>query len=832
METIFNPELQLAFDFVQYTNKNIFLTGKAGTGKTTFLRNLRTQSPKRMIVVAPTGVAAINAGGVTIHSFFQMPFGPHLPNDQLTEVTGSNNNRERFPAGYTKLSREKINIIKSLDLLVIDEISMVRADLLDGIDEVLRRFRDKNRPFGGVQLLLIGDIQQLPPVIKDNEWDILQRYYDTMFFFGSRALQKTNYVSVELKHIYRQSDRKFIDILNHIRENKIDTETLVELNKRYVPDFIETAGEGYIILTTHNAQAQSINDDKLNKLSGKPKKFKAAIDGEFPEYSYPTDVELTLKKGAQVMFVKNDTSREKLFYNGKIGTLLRFDEEENVIWIKCPDRDEPIGVSPMAWENMKFTIDDETKEINETVIGSFTQYPLKLAWAITIHKSQGLTFEKAIIDARASFAHGQVYVALSRCKTLEGMVLSRPISIQSIKNDSTVTQFSADIEQNPPGQKQLSDSKREYQQMMLAELFDFNPLQIRIFQLLKVLRENSTIVFGNVGDLSNAMLESFKTEVMQVNGKFTVQLQQLMGAEGFIEENVSLQDRIQKASVYYMEKLESLILQVLPKIAVETDNKTVRRDIMDILGRLLEDTSVKTACLKACQTGFTVKSYLETRAKASLEKYTLKSDTKAPVTEQVSDKILHPLLYNTLKSWRNAMATELGLPHYMILPQKALVALVNELPWSMERLLQVKGFGKKKVDTYGDEILEIINDFRKDKNIETTVEQKLPQKPTKKPKEDTRKISYDLFESGKTIEEIAVLRGMTNNTIEGHLTHYVGLGILDIYRLVTPEKVARISEYFLKKENLKLGPAKEALGDSISWDELRMVAAFLQNKNL
>ncbi|MGA1842037.1 MAG: ATP-dependent DNA helicase, partial [bacterium] len=341
MKTIDNPQLELAFNFVQYTNKSVFLTGKAGTGKTTFLHNLKRLSPKRMIVVAPTGVAAINAGGVTIHSFFQMPLGPQVP-ARYTNETDTSQPYAQNQYNIKKLNREKIGIIKSMDLLVIDEISMVRADLLDGIDDVLRRFRDHDKPFGGTQLLMIGDIQQLAPVVKEDEWEILKSYYETVYFFSSKALNQTHFISIELKHIYRQSDEYFVNILNKIRNNNIDKPALDELNKRYIPNFSPAENEGYITLTTHNRRAQEINDTRLKKLPGKPRVFTAVVEGDFPDYSYPTEYNLELKTGAQVMFVKNDTSGNKLYYNGKIGKIAKI--EEDSVWVECPGDPLPIPV--------------------------------------------------------------------------------------------------------------------------------------------------------------------------------------------------------------------------------------------------------------------------------------------------------------------------------------------------------------------------------------------------------------------------------------------------------------------------------------------------------
>lgn len=354
MET--NKQLDLAFNFVQYTGQNIFLTGKAGTGKTTFLKRLKEKSPKRMIVVAPTGVAAINAGGVTIHSFFQLSFGPQIG------IENDFNNQNRY-------SKEKINIIRSLNLLVIDEISMVRADLLDAIDKVLRRFRNRNKPFGGVQMLMIGDLQQLSPIVKNDEWSLLKNEYDTVYFFSSKTLRQTSYVSIVLTHVFRQQDNQFISILNKVRDNKLDQKALDALNSRHLPNFKPRVDEGFITLCTHNVQAHRINETRLLQLKSKTQVFKATIEGNFPEYSYPTDYELKLKVDAQVMFVKNDPDPQKLFYNGKIGKITKIEKE--IIYVLCPNEEDEIAVMPLQWDNIKYSIDTETAEIKETVEGSF-----------------------------------------------------------------------------------------------------------------------------------------------------------------------------------------------------------------------------------------------------------------------------------------------------------------------------------------------------------------------------------------------------------------------------------------------------------------------------
>ncbi len=717
MESLENPELQLAFDFVQYTNKNIFLTGKAGTGKTTFLHNFKQQSLKRMIVVAPTGVAAINAGGVTIHSFFQMPFGPHIPKenkDEFEMLDEKNNDGKSF---VHKFSREKIKIIKSLDLLVIDEISMVRSDLLDGIDEVLRKYKDHYKPFGGVQLLMIGDLHQLAPVVKEDEWRLLEQYYDTFYFFGSKALQKTQYISIELKHIYRQRDSAFIDILAKVRENNLDAEALCELNKRHIPSLVKSNEEGYIILTTHNHQAQTINDSKLNKLHNKPHSFQAIIQDEFPEYLYPTGFELTFKKGAQVMFIKNDSSHEKRYFNGKIGAITDF--KEDIIVVKCEDDQFSIEVGVEEWKNVKYEIDDNTKEIKETIIGTFTQYPLKLAWAITIHKSQGLTFDKAIIDANAAFAHGQVYVALSRCRTLNGLLLIAPISKNCIKKDSTISRFTREIEQNPPGQNILEIEKNAYQQMLLMELFDFKSILRCFFYLMKIFKQNSGSIDKNLLINIEKIIVPVKTEIADVSERFLNQLDQLFLQNNSIEDNEAIQDRAKKACAYFLDKTETVLFKNILEVQIESDNKVVRKSANEAIERLSEEVHIKLSCLKTCQSGFVAKNYLEVRAKAAIDKKEVKKVQKIS-GDQIYKTTDHPKLYSKLKAWRNDKAEEMNVPAYMVLQQKTLIALVNIQPASIDQLKTIKGFGKRKIKVFGDEIIDIISKYLSENNIETT----------------------------------------------------------------------------------------------------------------
>jgi len=699
-----NPQLKLANDFVRYTGANIFLTGKAGTGKTTFLRKLKENSPKRMIVTAPTGVAAINAGGVTIHSFFQLPFGPQiLPKTNGTAASDRSKDINKF-------SKEKINIIRSLDLLVIDEISMVRADLLDAVDRVLRRYKNRYKPFGGVQLLMIGDLQQLAPIVKEEEWEILRPYYDTPFFFSSLALKKTRFISIELQHIYRQSDERFINLLNKVRENRLDREAAKILNSRYIPDFEPKKEEGYITLTTHNLQSNRINFLEMNKIEEPPVTFEAEISGNFPEYSYPNEKQLVLKTGAQVMFVKNDASREKRYYNGKIGTISSI--EEGIVYVSCPGEMETIATEPVEWHNYNYTIDEKTEEIIENLIGTFTQIPLRPAWAITIHKSQGLTFEKAIIDANAAFAHGQVYVALSRCRTLEGMVLSSKIDSSRLKSDGNIVDFMRDIESNQPDEHILQASRQEYEHSLITELNDFTALQRRLDYCTRLVKENENILQGHMSNLCAETSENLNADLVEVSRKFTSQINRLLLQNPDIENNAKLQERLIKGSIYYDEKTNLIFKRFFDKFILDCDNKAVKKSIQEALSRLNEEFNQKISCLGAVKSGFSISTYLEIRAKASIEKIQeKKGDYSKHETVQVSDEILNPELYILLKQWRNQKAAIMNHPAYLVLQQKTLVQLSNLLPQTLSQLKQIKGIGDKKISQYGPEILTIIVDF-------------------------------------------------------------------------------------------------------------------------
>ena len=559
-----NQELRMVWDFVEHTGRSIFLTGKAGTGKTTFLKTVVERSSKRNIVVAPTGVAAINAGGMTIHSFFQLPFSPFVPNAQI---------KSKFDFG-----KEKRKIISSLDLLIIDEISMVRSDLLDAIDSVLRRFRDRYKPFGGVQLLMIGDLQQLTPVVTPDDERMLSPYYDTPYFFGSKALAQIDYVTIQLEKVYRQQDDTFLDLLNHIREGHPTTDDLTLLNSRYQPMFIPKPEEGYIRLTTHNQMANNYNESELQKLQAYPYTYRAKIEGTFPDYSYPTAETLTLKEGAQVMFVKNDPSGEHRYYNGRIGHVTYADESRLEVY--CPGDAEVIEVEPLEWENSRYTLNQETREIETEVLGKFTQLPLRLAWAITIHKSQGLTFERAIIDASLSFAPGQVYVALSRCKTLEGLVLASRIPTQAIINDERVDSYITHQEEDARQSiEQLPKLKDEYYRNLMMELFDFKDILYREEYLGRIISEFFYRSHTDIAVLHKRALEDFKKQVIAVADKWLAKIQLMTIAE--LREDAFL-ERVMRSAAYFEQTLDKVLAKPLSLVPdIQSQNKQAMKRLTE-----------------------------------------------------------------------------------------------------------------------------------------------------------------------------------------------------------------------------------------------------------
>ena len=702
-----NPEIEKAWRIVNHTNKSLFLTGKAGTGKTTFLKKICKDCPNRIVVAAPTGVAAINANGVTLHSLFQLPFAPFIPGTPFSKFETK------------KFSKNKIKLIRAIDILIIDEISMVRADVLDAIEVVLRRFRNRNVPFGGVQLLMIGDLQQLSPVATNEVWQILRNYYDTPYFFSSKALAEIHFTTVELQEIYRQTDPKFLEILNQVRANQLTPNSLNELNKHYIPYFKPTQGERYVHLTTHNYQAQNINQHELNAIEQPEYSYKAKIKGEFPENIYPTEHELILKLGAQVMFVKNDLSRDKKFYNGMIGEIVEIDN--NSFKVRSAENDETIDVEPMTWTNARYVFDEEEQEIKEQELGTFTQFPIKTAWAITIHKSQGLTFSHAIIDAQDSFAHGQVYVALSRCKTLEGLVLSTPLQYRSIITDKQVAYFNQRASSLAPNEVELKKWEEDFFLSKSNELFDFSEIQHALARLLNYIQQHFKNIVPNLLYRYQDMLMVFHQHITLVAERFEQQYSRIFQQVQNPKDS-TLQERFVKSTSYFIEQIDPIV-DLIEDTNIPTDSKEHKTHLQGFIEDIKNQVTLKQKLLNYVQQyGFDPIEYTKQLVIWSIENDTddenvgkinkkdKKVDTKQVIA--ISNDIKYPELYKILTAWRANKAKVMSRPAYSILHQKALIGIVNLLPSTLEELLIVPSVGKVTVEKYGAELLEILGNFK------------------------------------------------------------------------------------------------------------------------
>lgn len=807
-----NERFDLAFGFVTETSENIFLTGKAGTGKTTFLKYLKEHCAKNIVVAAPTGVAAINAGGVTLHSLFQLPFIPFLPTRQ---------NKEALLAKM-KFNKQRQQLLRKMELLVIDEISMVRADVMDAIDAILRSVRrNHSTPFGGVQLLCIGDLYQLPPVAQHHEWQILQEYYPSPFFFDSQVIREQMPLLIELDKIYRQKQDAFVRLLNKVRNNNMDEDDYVDLHVRYSPGFRPSVDEKFITLTSHNNQADSINRRELDKLFGSAFTYTADIAEDFPLHMYPAEANLILKEGAQVMFLKNDNVQKK-YFNGKIGTVKNLESDNIIVEVDGFD----INVPKETWENTRYSLNKADGKLEQETLGTFTQFPLRLAWAITIHKSQGLTFEKVMIDAGAAFSSGQVYVALSRCTSLDGIVLLSKIPAAAIYSNEHVVKGQEALTHRGSLAERFAGARQAFTQQLLEELFSFNDISDAFSRFLNRVREHSQQLNHAGVDKVLELDQGLRID-RSVGSKFIGQIALLMKDEGIIEKNAQLQQRISDAANHFDKRLSHLLTN-LKSLPLVTEYKEVATTINEALHELTLATYTANYFMEYCKKPFAISSYLKHKLDFVVPRFTM--TIYASGKKQEFNNTPNADLLETLKRWRDIACEDTGLPIYMVANLQTLTALTTYLPMNKKDLLKIPGFGKAKVDKYGDEILEAIMDYCELHQLTTQMDnipvaaKKETKEKTVSPKPDTKNVSFSMFRAGKSIEEIAKERNYTVGTIESHLTHYLEIGELTVDELVDESTQAQVLKAIEQNEGATLPQLKEIL-PAVGYGQIRMVLA-------
>ena len=803
-----NSQIDLAEKYVRYTDTSVFLTGKAGTGKTTFLRNIVKNSNKRFVVVAPTGVAAINAGGVTIHSFFQLPPSAYLP------TVKDFYNEYSLPQNAHNLRRNKIRLLQSLDLLIIDEISMVRADLLDAIDDRLRQYRHNNKPFGGVQLLMVGDLYQLPPVVKEDEWQYMKQVYASPFFFESKAFKQLSYISIELTHVYRQSESEFVEILNSIRNSQPNDTLLERLNSRYKPDFEPDNSEGYIRLTTHNAQANQINDNKLQQLKGESHTFEADITGTFPDYMYPTEETLTLKVGAQVMFVRNDPSPDKRYFNGKIVTISAIDGNH----IEVADGDETFEVLPLVWENTKYVLNEESKEIEAVVDGTFKQIPLRLAWAITIHKSQGLTFDRAIIDAGRAFAFGQTYVALSRCRTLDGLVLKTPITSANLFTDKDVNTFTRTFPDAEQVRQRYSSDQINYFYGKLRELFDFGELQKVMDQLHRLFAvELAASYSAKASSFDQKVEQPFFNDMVSVAEKFAMHIARLQSQCGSDTANAFLNERINKAATYFSEKTCALDTAVADFFSLEIKNKETKKRYDEIVQKFRHAIGLKKVLLKNAISGFSVEEYTRT-----ITDFVLSNDSQEAPQKPFAVKLSKNSteFYDILKDWRSEMSFAMkNRPPQTILTQSQMLAIAQALPRTVNELSDIESVGVIKAAELGDELLELINAFCDERGIKK-----------KRVKGETFEATLQMLNESLSPEQIAKKRGLAPGTIQGHIARLIKQGRVDYRNYISDSDLEAISSYIAENPESGTSDIYEHFEGKYDYFHIRIAMAVMEKE--
>ncbi|WP_317126390.1 helix-turn-helix domain-containing protein [Pedobacter changchengzhani] len=739
---------EIAAKFVNYTSKHVFLTGKAGTGKTTFLRKLIKLTHKKAVICAPTGIAAINASGVTIHSLFQMPFGAFFPDaagNIINQDITFNFNTPRTIVKHLNMQGNKRRMIQELELLIIDEVSMLRADMLDAIDFTLRYIRrNRNVPFGGVQLLFIGDLHQLPPVVKNEEWRVMSGFYKSIYFFDALALQNNPPVYIELDKIYRQDDAVFIDLLNNLRNNKITAEDNALLKQHFKQDFKPSADENYITLTTHNNKADTINRERLTQLKTKSHFFEAKINGEFNEYAYPNDKSLELKVGAQIMFIKNDMTPEKRYYNGKIGVVHHIEKDK--IEIELPDEKIIFQISAYTWENVKYKLNEATNEIDENVAGAFIQYPIKLAWAITVHKSQGLTFDKAIIDVGDAFAPGQAYVALSRLRSLKGLVLTSHLRESGLQQDKNVHYFSTTKKPTEVLNEQISLESYTFIQEYLFGAFDLNIIRYYIKEHLQTFDKGEKSTKQHYDDWTMELYRDFQ-KITATADTFINQLKGLFAQQSeYTLFNVS--KRVEAALKYFSPLIKGISDKFLAHIELLKEEKQIKIYLTELLE-------------------------------------------------------LEILVYEQLKKIHKSKALLQAIIDGKEFSRADTEALLNsaERMAQLQKAIQLKGVALK---------------------VKSATEKK-----KKEPKTDTKLISFELYQQGKTLEEIAKERNFSVGTIEGHLAYYVATQQLDVTKLVKANKIKNIANAVESQKSKSMGVIRDFLGKDYSFGEIKMVLASL-----
>ncbi|MDQ3681709.1 MAG: helix-turn-helix domain-containing protein [Bacteroidota bacterium] len=813
-----NKMFQVAEEMVCGSNATIFLTGKAGTGKTTFLKYIKKVCDKNLAVVAPTGVAAINAGGTTIHSFFQLPFTPFNYNDTALFF------------GKLKINSERRQVFRQLELLIIDEISMVRADLLDAIDVLLRHFRFRYaEPFGGVQVLMIGDMYQLSPVVRDDEWSLISGNYRSHYFFDSRVMQQAPPVHIAFDKIYRQQDERFVNLLNQVRNNELDKEGLRLLEKLYQPHFQPSQDDEHIILTTHNNKADAVNKERLSRLPAKSQTFIAEIKGEFSDRSFPAEEQLVLKEGARVMFIKNDTEKVRRYFNGKIGVITKIAGDE--IFVLCSGDEDAIEVKKETWENIRYSINKTNQQLEEDVLGSFTQYPLRLAWAVTIHKSQGLTFDKVVVDAGAAFTPGQVYVALSRCTNMEGVVLLSAIPKHRLANDNRIVEFSQSELAHERLQELLQNSKKAYQQKILLDTFDFSLLVNDAQSFLDNTKKYAEAFNADLLPSLEKLLELLKN-LQTVSGKFCHYMKARFVSDVYPEQNEELQNKIKAAVVHF--KKEMIELRTFFKIIkAVTDSKMIAKDFNDSYKNLYIQTALKYHLILACAEGFFIATYYN--AKKDFVAPAVSVNAYATASTSSFTPCAHPQLYQQLRELRDELCNRNNIPVYLVASGKTLDELVMYLPQSKTELQKISGFGKVNVEKYGNQFLSIINLFCLANNLSSQIDKKIPKRERKKKdSEDTKEASYKislaLFKEGFSVAEIAKKRNFAISTIEGHLATCVGDGDIDPVIFINSEKLQQIlNEQTLIAEQGMVA-AKNKLGDSFSFFDMRVAMQVMKSK--